>query len=40
MQSTELTAPSEAPDEAPDEAILVPDITWPTYLAVIDWMNQ
>lgn len=29
-----------APSEAPDDAILVPDITWPTYLAASDWINE
>ncbi|KAJ5904848.1 uncharacterized protein N7473_001764 [Penicillium subrubescens] len=44
MPSIDLAAPSEAPIEAPDDAsddaILVPDMTWPTYLAGIDWINE
>jgi hypothetical protein len=48
MPSIDLAAPIEGPIEAPDDAsddasddaILVPDITWPTYLAAIDWIND
>jgi hypothetical protein len=40
MPSIDLATPEDAAHDADPDAILVPDITWPTHLAAIDWINE